>query len=73
MPRRIISLVPTTGVAVLAVAGLLAVVPTTSVGLQMGIGDNNPKMFGNPYYRLLHTSPRSMHGSRQRKPSTWSR
>ncbi|TMM20077.1 MAG: hypothetical protein E6F96_01170 [Actinobacteria bacterium] len=56
MPRRIISLVPTTGVAVLAVAGLLAVVPTTSVGLQMGIGDNNPKMFGNPYYRLLHTT-----------------
>src|SRR6266699_3735463 len=54
MPRRIISLVPTMGVAVLAVAGLLAVVPTTSVGLQMGIGDNNPKMFGSPYYRALY-------------------
>jgi hypothetical protein len=42
--------------AAIAVGGLLALVPTASVGLQTGIGDNNPKMFGSPYYRALHTT-----------------
>ena len=41
-------------VTAIAVAGLLAVVPTTAVGLQTGIGDNNPKMFDSPYYRALY-------------------
>jgi hypothetical protein len=43
-------------VAAIAVAGLIAAVPTTSLGLQTGIGDNNPKMFGSPYYRALNTT-----------------
>jgi hypothetical protein len=40
----------------IAVGGLLAVAPTTSLGLQTGIGDNSPKMFGSPYYQVLHTT-----------------
>jgi hypothetical protein len=30
--------------------------PATSVGLQIGVGDNSPRMFTQPYYRALHTT-----------------
>jgi hypothetical protein len=33
----------------------IAVAPTAASGLQIGIGDNNVKMFASPYYRALHT------------------
>jgi hypothetical protein len=33
----------------------VAVAPTAAMGLQIGIGDNNAKMFASPYYRALHT------------------
>jgi hypothetical protein len=34
---------------------MVAVAPTAALGLQIGIGDNNAKMFASPYYRALHT------------------
>jgi hypothetical protein len=37
-------------------SGVLAFVPAASAGLQVGIGDNSPRMFAQPYYRALHTT-----------------
>lgn len=56
MTRRIIGLLPTTALTAIAAGVLLTLAPTASLGLQTGIGDNNPNMFGSPYYRALHTT-----------------
>jgi hypothetical protein len=46
--RKCVSILVTASIA-------LAVVPATSSGLQMGIGDNSSRMFGQPLYLALHT------------------
>ncbi|MCW3068244.1 MAG: hypothetical protein JWL67_869 [Solirubrobacterales bacterium] len=46
--RKFASILVTAFIALLAV-------PAASMGLQVGIGDNSPRMFAQPYYKALHT------------------
>jgi hypothetical protein len=47
---------PTAFVLASITSMVLAGVPAASAGLLVGIGDNSPRMFTQPYYRALHTT-----------------